>query len=253
MKPINELTIQDIVGDIFKTTSIKKKRKEIISFYAQQYDADLFGDIPDSECTADISVIESTIDSILKADRQDENPYLTYSKTYYRKAKRKTTPVGPLNQTDSNYTGKAGECLVMGELLFRGYNVNSMMVDEGIDLVASKANVFFYIQVKTKTAQETNRFYFQIKQERFDTLLGTQIRYILVARCMQKGEIKNIFFRFSNDDIQRFRFNGVIPMPCDNSTTLSIKIEYDDRTGKTYIYDGKNREDISFFTNNFAL
>ena len=141
----------------------------------------------------------------------------------------------------------------MGELLFRGYNVNNMMVDEGIDLVACKDNVFYYIQVKTKSVQEQNRLYFQIKHERFDSFLGTQIRYILVARCSKKGEERNIFFTFTNNDIQRFIYNGVIPQPANGSTTLSIKIEYDPRTGKAFMYDNRNREDVSYFMNNFNL
>lgn len=141
----------------------------------------------------------------------------------------------------------------MGELLFRGYNVNNMMVDEGIDLVASKNNVFFYIQVKTKNVEEKNRFYFQIKQDRFDSFVGTQIRYILVARCFFKGEERNLFFTFTNNDIQRFMFHGFIPQPAEGSNNLSIKIEFDQRTGKAYIYDGKGRQDVSFNMNNFNL
>lgn len=112
---------------------------------------------------------------------------------------------------------------------------------------------FFYIQVKTKTVQEQNRFYFQIRQERFDSFLGTQIRYILVARCSKKGEEHTEFFTFTNNDIQRFLYNGVIPQPAPGSPCLSLKIEYDPRIGKAYLYDGKFREDVSFFMNNFNL
>ena len=142
---------------------------------------------------------------------------------------------------------------MMGELLFRGYNVNNMMVDEGIDLVASKNNVFYYIQVKTKNVVEQNRFYFQIKQDRFDTFVGTQIRYILVARCSLSNEDRNIFFMFTNGDIQRLMYNGVIPQPNGDGKNLSIKIEFDQRTGKAYMYDGKVRDDVSFNMNNFNL
>ena len=128
-----------------------------------------------------------------------------------------------------------------------------MMVDEGIDLVASKNNVFYYIQVKTKNVDEQNRFYFQIKQDRFDIFIGTQIRYILVARCILNKENRVIFFKFNNDDIQRFCFGKCIPKPSNGSGILSIKIRHDDRTDKFYIYDGKNEEDISFNTNNITL
>lgn len=149
--------------------------------------------------------------------------------------------------------GKAGECAVMGELLFHGYNVNNMMVDEGIDIVASKNNIFYYIQVKTKSVEEQNRFYFQIRQDRFDTFVGTQIRYFLVARCKFNNEERNIYFMFANNDILRFRQCNVIPEPSSISSNLSIKIEFDTRTGKAYMYDGKYKENVSFYMNNFNL
>lgn len=250
IKPLQELTIEDIINDIFKTYAIKKKRRDIITYYQQIYQVDLFGKGCDD---IDEKAIAQKIDSILKDDKTQFNPYLSYSNAYYRKAKRKGTIITRLPFLDSNYMGKGGECVVMGELLFRGYNVNSMMVDEGIDLVASKDNVFYYIQVKTKNVEENERFYFQIKQERFSSFLGTQMRYILVGRCRQNGEIRNEYFVFSNNDIQRFLFSKIIPQPSAGSNNLSIKIEHDARTNQFFLYDGKFREDITFFHNNFSL
>ena len=251
MITLDELNISNLLEDIFINYSVKKKRKEIVSFYCEKYGIGLFGDQIDPDITEES--IGKKIDALLREDKQSTDPYLVYSNTYYRKAKRESVPINPSMLPDSNYLGKAGECLVMGELLFRGYNVNNMMVDEGIDLVACKDNVFYYIQVKTKTVQEQNKFYFQIKQERFDSFLGTQIRYILVARCSRHGEEKTIFFTFTNNDIQRFLYNSVIPQPAQGSSFLSLKIDYDTRTGKAFMYDGKYREDVSFFMNNFKL
>ena len=128
-----------------------------------------------------------------------------------------------------------------------------MMVDEGIDLVASKANVFYYIQVKTKSVDQQNKVNFQIKQERFNSFIGTQIRYILVARCKLNNEIRNVYFTFNSTDIEKFLFQGVIPVPSDGNNSLSIKIEFDERTAKAFMYDGKNRENITFHMNNFNL
>lgn len=252
MKNLDELTITDIVSDIFTSSTIKKKRKDIIAYYEQQYQINLFGDGP-RDNAINAQTISKRIDEILREDKAQQDPYLSYANSYYRKAKRRSAPINPSTTPDSNYMGKGGECMVMGELLFRGYNVNNMMVDEGIDLVASKGNVFYYIQVKTKNVEQQNRFYFQIKQERFDSFLGTQIRYILVARCSVKGEERTIYFTFSNNDIQRFMYNGVIPKPAESALSLSLKIEFDTRTGKAYMYDGRNRDDISFFMNNFNL
>lgn len=46
---------------------------------------------------------------------------------------------------------------------------------------------------------------------------------------------------------------NVIPEPASETSNLSLKIEYDTRTGKAYMYDGKYREDVSFYMNNFKL
>jgi hypothetical protein len=251
---VEDISIESILNDIFTNMSIKKRKSDIISFYTQQLGVDLFNEtITANGNTITVEDIKKRIDSLLKKDKESIDPYLRYSSPYFRKAPKKSKPINPISTVDSNYTGRGGECIVMGELLFRGYNVNSMMVDEGIDLVASKNNVFFYIQVKTKTVTQQNKFYFQINQDRFDTFIGTQIRYILVGRCSFNEEDRNIFFKFTNDDILRLQRNRVIPEPAVGSNTLSLKIEYDTRTGKPFMYDGKYKEDVSFYMNNFNL
>lgn len=252
MESLDIITIEDMLDNIFKTSSVKKKRKDIVAYYNKRLDVNLFGQSEGNGVTSE--EISKRVDAVLKEDKNSVDPYLRYANSLYSKAKRKTSPINPPSQMpDTNYIGKGGECFVMGWLLFHGYNVNNMMVDEGIDLVASKENVFYYIQVKTKSIDLQNKCYFQIKQDRFDAFVGTQIRYILVARCSIVNEDKILFFTFSNNDIQRLRFNNVIPTPADGSTILSLKIEYDPRTGKAYMYDGKFREDVSFNMNNFNL
>ncbi len=251
MKTIEDITIQSLMDDIFVSTKVSKRRKDIVAFYSKMQ-TDLFNVTPDGHFVSE-EAIGKHIDMILKEDRQRSVPLLQLKGGFYSKARAKGRIIDPSTLPDSNYLGKGGECMVMGELLFRGYNVNNMMVDEGIDLVACKDNVFFYVQVKTKSVQEQNRFYFQIKQERFDSFLGTQIRYILVARCSRRGEENTVFFTFTNNDIQRFLYNGVIPQPASGSNNLSLKIEYDTRVGRSFLYDGKNREDVTFFMNNFNL
>lgn len=241
------ITINDMVENIFTTYSVKKKRKDIIAYYSSKIEKSLFDDDGVSE-----EDIAKKVDSVLKEDKNCIDPYLRYSKLYYSKVRRKTPPIDPANIIDTNYIGKAGECAVMSELLFNGYNVNNMMVDEGIDLVASKNNIFYYIQVKTTTISEQNKLYFKIKQDRFEAYIGANMRYILVARCSVNKENKNIYFTFTNKDIERFLHQGNIPTPADSSI-LSIKIEYDTRTGKAYLYDGRIREDISYYMNELHL
>lgn len=250
---LNDISIEHMIENVFTSTTIKKKRKDIVAYYVQQFNVDLLGSIQLDGEEISVTKISAKVDSVLKEDKNSENPYLTYSSPYYKKARRKAKPINPADTPDSNYLGKAAECVVMGELLFRGYNVNSMMVDEGVDLVASKNNMFFYIQVKTKTVTQQNKFHFYIRQERFQAYIETQMRYVLVGRCKLNGEDRNIFFRFDNGDIQRLIHSHVIPLPSENSDGLSLKIEFDPRTGKAYMYDGKFKEDVSFYMNNFDL
>ena len=253
---LEEINIINMVENIFTNTRVKKKRKDIVAYYVQKLGVDLFGNTSNEDgVIVSEEEIEKRVDTILKEDKNSTAPYLKYNSPYYSKKLGGGPGPDPLPTTipDSNYIGKGGECMVMGELLFRGYNVNNMMVDEGIDLVASKNNVFYYIQVKTKNIEEQNRFYFQIKQNRFEAFLGTQIRYILVARCMIRKEERTLFFVFNNNDIERLIHCNVIPKPANDSSNLSLKIEYDTRTGKPYMYDGRYREDVSFYMNNFKL
>ncbi|MDE6415888.1 MAG: hypothetical protein K2K68_02525 [Duncaniella sp.] len=254
MANFDSLSINDFVEDIFTNSQVKKKRKDIVLFYKAKFITSLFDETEGNNIVISEDEIARKIDSILKADKNSPDPYLSYSSPYYKRARRKGTTINPSTLPDSNYMGKGGECVVMGELLFRGYNVNNMMVDEGIDLVACKNNVFYYIQVKTTNVSQQNKFYFKVKQDRYDAFIGTQMRYLLVARCSFNGGLdRTIFFKFTNDDIERLRFNSVIPMPTEGSNILSIKIEYDERTNKAYVYDGKYRDDITYAMNNFRL
>jgi hypothetical protein len=50
--------------------------------------------------------------------------------------------------------GKAGEYLVAGKLLLNGFKVYTETVDDGMDLIATKNDNFYYFQVKT--CQDTN-------------------------------------------------------------------------------------------------
>lgn len=252
---IESITIENMLANIFTTTTIKKKRKEIVDFYRQHLVTDLFSTSPDSITEEQIA---KRVDVILKDDQKSQTPYLAKGKDgkYYKSRNRGRNIVGPkqTDKIDSNYVGKAGECAVMSELLFNGYNVNNMMVDEGIDIVASKGNVFYYIQVKTRYVDETNRVNFQIKEGNHERYNGTQMRYVLVARAKIGNDIRNIFFVFDIKLIDKFRFNGIIGE--SDANNISINIEYDTHSGRAFIYNGKNnkkRDDVTYYMNNFNL
>jgi len=192
-----------------------------------------------------------------------KNPKTKKDKKGFYKIKRTTnspvpTTVKPLPpeepkqakpQSKNLFTGKGGECAVMSELLFRGYNVNSMLVDDGIDIVASKNNVFYYIQVKTTLFEADSKIHASIKQVRFNDFSGTQMKYIIVARCSVNNIDTNMYFVFSSSDIERFIHNRTLKI---GESGLLIKIEIDPNTKLPMLYDEK-KEDISYYCNNFKL
>ena len=68
MSKIDELSIKDIVDDIFTTYSVRKRRKDIVAFYCQKFQADLF-DEENGDLTASEDIIAKRIDTILKEDK----------------------------------------------------------------------------------------------------------------------------------------------------------------------------------------
>lgn len=146
-----------------------------------------------------------------------------------------------IKRKDTNFFGKAGEYAVMSELLFREYNANNMAVDEGIDIVASKDNNFYFIQVKTVTLNEKRRAQATIKQKNFDKFINQQIRYVIAVKCEKEMR----FFTLSNETIAQL-YHGEVIMVSQSTGNISIKIRYDDVTGKPYFYD-KKEMDASFW------
>lgn len=243
---LDSITIGNMLDNIFTATTVKKKRKEIVDFYRQHLVTDLFSTSADSVTEEQVA---KRVDEVLKADSKSAAPYLTKGKDgKYHKSRNKGNNIGVPQQDieiTTNYVGKAGECAVMSELLFYGYNVNNMMVDEGIDLIASKNNMFYYIQVKTRYADATNKFHFPIKKRSFDRYIEAQMRYILVGRGKIGNNLRNIYFVFNNTDIDRLRHNGIIGT--SDAGNININIDYDAHDGKAYAYNGKNREDVSYY------
>lgn len=160
-------------------------------------------------------------------------------------------PIEEKEQPLNLYKGKAGEYAVMAELLFRGYNVNNMAVDDGIDVVASKNNLFYYIQVKTTDIKQNNTISARIDWKRYSDYIGNQMRYIIVIRCKIKNIETNVFFKFTNEQIDQLIYEKKVKRSTISDNIL-IKIEIDPNTGDSYIYDEKKSE-ANYYMNKFDL
>lgn len=149
------------------------------------------------------------------------------------------------NSTSANpstsYFGKAGEYAVMSELLFLGFNANNMTVDDGIDIIASKDNNFYFIQVKTVTLKPNRTASAKIRQKNFDKFINQQIRYVIAVKCDK--EIR--FFTLSNDAIRLLHHSKALSIS-EKTRDISIKIRYDENSGRPIFYDEREM-DASFW------
>lgn len=237
-----EITIEQIVG-VFKNTTEGKRLKDIKAAVIQSVTPadELF--LP-----TDIEDLEKQIEYLIKEDKKrDAESYLKYSNGVYKKRPNRNGPKDP-KKPASVYIGTAGETAVISELMFNGFNANRMMIDEGIDIVATKNNVYRYIQVKT-TYVENGRIYCQIDQDRYDMHVQSQLRYVIVARYNDKGLDKNMFFIFNSQDIDRGIYGRYIKQ---GMNCVSIKIKFHPQSGAPYLYDEKEC-DASYHMNNFKL
>ena len=140
------------------------------------------------------------------------------------------------------YTGKAGEYAVLSELLFNGFNASLMSVDQGIDIVASKNEKFFHIQVKTAN-NRNGTFSASIAKKQFERFNTANTFYIFVLRYFLNADTISGFIVLGSFDIERFLDTGVLK----KTDTLSFNITID--KGKIIL---NNKENISFFFNRFS-
>jgi hypothetical protein len=164
-----------------------------------------------------------------------------FRKGWYRVKQERTVPVASLVQApivSTSFLGKGGEMAVISELLFWGYNASAMLVDSGIDLVASKDGKYFHIQVKT-ASDNNGRFSYTIKKSSFDQHDKSDMFYIFVLRHQSSNE----FVILPSNYIRALIAGGKIT----NGQTLSVTIVVDDKRRK-YMLNGST--DVGIYLNN---
>jgi len=169
----------------------------------------------------------------------------TMKRGIYRLRQTRIAPPRPPEppQVSAAFLGKAGEHAVMSELLFWGFNASLMAVDEGIDVVASKDNRYFHIQVKTSSPSDTGRYTFTIRNESFEANDSAQTFYIFVMRRKGGG---NDYAVIPSSHLRNLKGLGVI----GGANGLSITIAPDEK-GRSFTMN--RRDDITLFINSFGL
>jgi hypothetical protein len=170
-----------------------------------------------------------------------------FKRGVYRVRQGRNTPEPPPQEpppiVSSNFIGKAGEHAVMAELLYRGFNSSLMAVDEGVDIVASKNNQYFHIQVKTSALGANGKYVFFIKNSSFEANNGGKVFYILVMRNPD-GATK--FAVIPSVQLSIHRGTGVV----GGSNGISLFVTPDEK-GRTFTMN--KGHSIDQFINNFGL
>jgi Holliday junction resolvase len=148
-------------------------------------------------------------------------------------------------EVEGGYIGKAGEHAVLSELLFRGYNAALMSVDIGVDIMASKNNKTFNIQVKTRNiSKKYDAFHFNLRIVSFERHNAGGTFYIFILR--ESGKLDYL----------------ILPL---NEIEKSIEEEFINVVGKGKLYRitikrrnqkvylGRRENDVSYYINRWDI
>jgi len=160
-----------------------------------------------------------------------------------RRVVQKTFKVPEQPKVTSQYTGKAGEFSVMSELLFFGFNASAMTVDDGIDIVASKEEAYFHIQVKTANSSAQNKYQFKVTKRAFNSKDASGTFYVLVMRVNEDSRNICEHLVIPSSEIRRLVDRNVIR----DGEAMSISV--DRERGNRFVINGL--EDVSWSLNRY--
>jgi len=144
-------------------------------------------------------------------------------------------------EVEGGYIGKAGEHAVLSELLFRGYNAALMSVDVGVDIMASKNNETFNIQVKTRNiSKKYDAFHFNLRIISFERHNAGRTFYIFILR--ENGKLDYVILPLH--EIEKSIEEEFIHV-VGNGKLYRITIKK--RDGKIYL--GRKENDVSYYLN----
>lgn len=216
-------------------------QRALESNLVSQADFEIFSRKLQSALAANVKTKEPTFRRVRVAGRK-KGCYALSSKI--AKPQRVKIEPDPIDPSSTNFFGKAGEYAIFSEMLFRGYNASIMTVDEGVDVIASKNNRFFYLQVKT--SKDTNgTFVFTIKKTAFAANLNGGTFYILAARRLLRDRHICDYVILPSTNLQQFITKGIIT----GLSSYTLKLTITDN-GHFILNKG---EDVTHFVNRFSL
>jgi len=145
---------------------------------------------------------------------------------------------------ESGYTGKGGEHLVCSELLFRGFNASIMSVDVGMDIIATKENKLFSIQVKTANLNKFNTYVFDVRKVSFERHDSGNIYYIFVLRG--EGNTNYLILPFHEME-KEVHEKAILSVGNDKRYRVNIRLRED------AIYLGTKDHPMNYYLNNWNI
>lgn len=179
----------------------------------------------------------------IKSSTYTINPLYTDKIQKQEERIEKQEEIASNETTSTQYIGSAGEHLVISELLFRGYNASRMSVDEGLDIVATKDNKLFNIQVKTANENKFNKYVYDIRKISFERFGAGNTFYIFVLR----GNSTNFLILPSLEIEKNIQQKNVLVVGNEKRYRINLSIKND------RIYLGNLQNDVSFYFNNWNL
>lgn len=148
-------------------------------------------------------------------------------------------------EIEGGYIGKAGEHAVLSELLFRGYNAALMSVDVGVDIVATKDNETFNIQIKTRNISKKHEaFYFNLRIASFERHNAGRTFYIFILRENSKLDYLILPLHQVEKSIEE-EFIHIV------GKGKLYRITIKKRGGKVYL--GRRENDVSYYINHWDI
>lgn len=118
-----------------------------------------------------------------------------------------------------------------------------MTVDDGIDIVASKGDSYFHIQVKTANNHSSNQFQFKITKQAFASKDASATFYVLVLRISENSRNTCDYLILPSNEIRRLVDKHVVK----DGDAMNLSI-YRDRDNSFIL---NQKEDVTWALNRF--
>jgi hypothetical protein len=119
-----------------------------------------------------------------------------------------------------------------------------MSVDTGLDIVATRDNKLFGIQVKTSNLNQYNTYVSTVRKVSFEKHGSNNVYYIFVLHTAKE----NNFLIFPFYELEKKVHEKAI-LEVNQKTAYRVNIKFRDNT----VYLGNKEHDVSYFLNNWGI